>query len=30
MKDDRWKQALRYMVLMKVLKGNVGSSRLNK
>ena len=29
MKDDRWKQALRYMVLMKVLKGNVGSSRLN-
>lgn len=24
MKDPRWKQALKYMVLMKVLKGNVG------
>ena len=23
MKDERWRQALRYMVLMKVLKGNV-------
>jgi len=23
MKDPRWKEALKYMVLMKVLKGNV-------